>query len=336
MPDNLKVVLASRPDGPVRTSDFRLERAPAPEPADGQVLLKTRFLSLDPYMRGRMSAEPSYAAPVEVGAVMVGEAVAEVVASRAAGLQPGDLVTAPVGWRAYAALPAAAVHRLDPQIQPPSLALGVLGMPGFTAYHGLLQIGRPKAGETVVTAAATGAVGQVVGQLAKLTGCRMVGIAGGPDKCRHAVEALGFDACVDHRAPDFPEALKAACPKGVDVYFENVGGAVLEAVLPLLNDNARIPLCGVMSTYNGRDGDDRGGSGRLMRTLLVRRVMVQGFLIGDHFAGMGAFRERMKGWIASGEVRAFEHRVPGLEAAPEAFLGLLRGDHLGKLVIEVA
>ncbi len=331
---NTRIVLARRPQGPVSPDDFRLESAPVPEPGEGELLLKTRWLSLDPYMRGRMNDGPSYAAPVGVGEVMVGGTVAEVVQSRAEGFAPGELVSSQNGWQAYAVAPARAASRLEPFIDPPSYALGVLGMPGFTAYHGLLAIGDPKSGETVVVAAATGGVGSVVGQIARLKGCRAVGVAGGPEKCRHAVEALGFDACVDHRAPGFPAALKAACPGGIDIYFENVGGAVMQAVLPLLNDRARIPLCGVISTYNGTGGDE-GGSGQLLRGLLVHRVKLQGFLIGDHFDGLPAFRREMAGWLADGKVRYVEHRVKGLEAAPEAFIGLLKGEHLGKLIVEV-
>jgi NADPH-dependent curcumin reductase CurA len=286
-------------------------------------------------MRGRMSAGPSYAPPVQIGAVMTGEVVGEVIQSRVAGFEPGDLVAAQSGWQALAAVPRAMARKLDPAIQPPSYALGVLGMPGFTAYHGLLNIGQPRPGETVVVAAATGGVGSVVGQIARLNGCRAVGIAGGADKCRHAVETLGFDACVDHRAADLPEQLKAACPSGVDIYFENVGGAVLEAVRPLLNDRARIPLCGLISTYNASiGGGDDGGTGRLLRTLLIRQVKLQGFLIGNHFNQLPAFQQQMLEWLGSGEVRYQEHRVRGLQNAPAAFLALLSGDHLGKVIVE--
>jgi NADPH-dependent curcumin reductase len=332
---NRRIVLARRPDGPAAPEDFRLETMPAPEPGPGQLLLRTRWLSLDPYMRGRMSAGPSYAAPVEVGDVMVGGTVCEVLESRAEGFSSGDLVASYSGWQELSVAEAAQVTRLDPSMARPSYALGVLGMPGFTAYYGLLEIGQPRAGETVAVAAATGAVGSVVGQIARIKGCRVVGIAGGAEKCRHATGVLGFDACVDHRAADFPERLAAACPAGIDVYFENVGGKVLEAVLPLLRDNARIPLCGVISSYNVTGADGGLSGSQLLRALLIRRVKLQGFLIGDHFGQMDAFRLDMTAWLASGEVRYAEHVVHGLEAAPAAFLGMLKGENLGKTVVDL-
>ena len=334
---NRRIVLASRPEGAASLENFRLETVPAPEPGPGQLLLRTRWLSLDPYMRGRMSAGPSYAAPVEVGQVMTGGAVSEVVQSRADGFSPGELVAAYAGWQELAVADAAQVEKLDPDLARASWALGVLGMPGLTAWHGLLEIGRPKPGETVAVAAATGAVGSVVGQIARIKGCRAVGIAGGLDKCRHAVEVLGFDACVDHRAADFADQLKAACPKGIDVYFENVGGRVLRAVLPLLNDHARAPLCGVIATYDTANPDASGlAADQLLRALLVHRVKLQGFLVGDAFHRAGEFRREMKAWLAAGEVRYAEHVTRGLENAPAAFLGMLKGENLGKAIVEVA
>lgn len=332
---NLRVVLARRPEGAAGLEHFRLERIPAPLPGPSQLLLRTRWLSLDPYMRGRMNAGPSYAAPVEPGEVMVGQTVSDVLQSKAEGFAPGDLVLASGGWQALAVVAADQATRLDPGLERPSYALGVLGMPGFTAYHGLLEIGQPRAGETVVVAAAAGAVGSVVGQIARIKGCRAVGIAGGPVKCRHGVEVLGLDACVDHRAPDFPAQLAAACPKGIDIYFENVGGAVLAAVLPLLNDEARIPLCGLVSAYDATGPDGGLTANQLLRALLIRRVRLQGFLIGDHFSRMEAFRRDMTEWLASEEVRYTEHVVKGLDAAPAAFLGMLKGENLGKTVVEV-
>ena len=332
---NRRIVLARRPEGPAGLEHFRLESAPAPEPGPGQLLLRTRWLSLDPYMRGRMSAGPSYAAPVEVGEVMGAGTVAEVLESRAEGFAPGDLVVSYSGWQELSATDAAQVTRLGPGLARPSYALGVLGMPGLTAYYGLLEIGQPRAGETVAVAAATGAVGSVVGQIARIKGSRVVGIAGGPEKCRHATEVLGFDACVDHRAADFPERLAAACPAGIDVYFENVGGKVLGAVAPLLRDNARIPLCGLISGYNTTGSDGGPTSGQLLRTFLIRRVKLQGFVISDHFDRMDAFQRDMTQWLASGEIRYAEHVVKGLDAAPAAFLGMLKGENLGKTVVEV-
>jgi NADPH-dependent curcumin reductase CurA len=335
--ENRRIVLASRPKGSPTPENFRLERAPAPEARDGEVLLKTRWLSLDPYMRGRMNEGRSYAQPVEVGETMVGGTVAEVVQSKAAGLAPGDLVSAYSGWQDYAVAPGPAVTKLPAGLEPPSYALGVLGMPGFTAYHGLLNIGEPKAGETVVVAAATGGVGAVVGQVAKIKGCRAVGVAGGPEKCALATGALGFDACIDHKAPDFAEQLKAACPKGIDVYFENVAGKVLEGVLPLLNDFARVPVCGLISAYNAAGFGGEGPSmNQLMGVILVRRLKVQGFIISDAFAGIGTFQRDMAGWVASGQVKYLEHRIKGLENAPAALIGLLKGENKGKVVVEVA
>ena len=333
--ENRRWVLARRPEGAASVEDFRFERGPVPNPGDGELLLKTRFLSLDPYMRGRMNAARSYAPPVEIGAPMLGGTVAEVVESRAPGFAAGDLVLSFNGWQDYALAPAAAVSKLGSELKTPSHALGVMGMPGFTAWHGLLKIGEPKPGETVVVAAATGAVGSVVGQIARLKGCRAVGIAGGDDKCRHAVEEVGFDACVDHRDPEFRQKLKAACPEGIDIYFENVGGKVLDAVLPRLNDGARIPLCGVISAYNAAGDDGALDASRLLRTLLVRRVRVQGFIISDHQDEAPEFRRQMQAWLDAGEVRYTEHRVEGLERAPQAFLDLMKGDHLGKVVLSL-
>jgi NADPH-dependent curcumin reductase len=247
---NRQVLLAARPRGEPTPDDFRLVEAKAPEPGPGRMLLRTVYLSLDPYMRGRMNAGPSYARPVEVGEVMEGRAVAEVVESNLNGYKPGDVVFAPTGWQEYALSDGKEARKLDPALGPASYALGVLGMPGLTAYAGLLTIGQPKPGETVVVAAASGAVGSLVGQIAKIKGCRAVGVAGGEKKCRYVKEELGFDACLDHRDPTLPGRLKEACPDGIDVYFENVGGKVFEAVLPLLNNFARVPVCGLIAHYN--------------------------------------------------------------------------------------
>ena len=277
---NRRIVLASRPVGEPKPTDFRLESAPASEPGPGQVLLRTLWLSLDPYMRGRMSDAKSYAKPVGIGEVMTGGIVGEVVRSSDPKFAPGDLALGMGGWQEYAVVDGKELRKVDPAAAPPSTALGVLGMPGMTAYTGLLNIGQPKPGETVAVAAATGPVGSLVGQIAKLRGCRAVGIAGGADKCRALIEEFGFDAAVDHRAPDFPEKLKAACPKGIDVYFENVGGAVWDAVFPLLNDFARIPVCGLIANYNMTElppGPDRTAGWRVVKdtvhTLKYGRVM---------------------------------------------------------------
>lgn len=335
---NRRVVLAQRPQGAPKPTDFRLEEAPIPTPGEGQVLLQTLYLSLDPYMRGRMSEGPSYASATGLGEVMTGGTVSRVVESRHPSLQNGERVVSSTGWQEYAVTDGEGLMKLDPGIPQPSLALGVLGMPGFTAYMGLLDIGAPQPGETVVVAAATGAVGAVVGQIARLKGCRVVGVAGGPEKCRYAVEELGFNACVDHRGENLPERLAAACPQGIDVYFENVGGAVLEAVLPLLNSNARVPVCGLIAHYNAEglpEGPDK--TPLLLRTILTRRIKMQGFIIfldyGDRF---GEFLTAMLPWVRDGKIRYREDVVTGLENAPAAFIGLLEGRNFGKLVVHVA
>jgi NADPH-dependent curcumin reductase CurA len=333
---NLRILLAARPEGRPKPADFRLERAPVPEPADGQVLLRTLYLSLDPYMRGRMNAARSYAKPVEIGEVMEGGTVGRVEKSRHPDFAEGDIVLAYSGWQAFALSDGAGLRKLDPKAAPVSTALGVLGMPGFTAYAGLLTIGRPKPGETVVVAAASGAVGSAVGQIARIKGARAVGIAGGADKCRFVRDELGFDAVVDHRAPDFSDQLKAACPDGIDVYFENVGGPVWDAVFPLLNDFARIPVCGLIAQYNRID---HRGADRLpvvMREVLSRSLTIRGFIQREFADQRPAFYTDMTGWIADGRVRYREDIVDGLENAPEAFIGLLEGKNFGKLVVRVA
>jgi NADPH-dependent curcumin reductase CurA len=335
---NRRIVLAARPQGLPTPADFRLESAPVPVPGEGQVLLRTLWLSLDPYMRNLMDAAgTAYAPAVPLGQPMVGGTVNRVVASRHPGFGVGDLVLGSAGWQDYALSDGTGLQPLDDMPQP-SLALGGLGMPAFTAYVGLLDIGQPQPGETVVVGAATGAVGSVVGQIARLRGARVVGIAGGAEKCRHAMEELGFGACLDHRAPDLAGRLAAACPDGIDVYFENVGGAMFDAVLPRLNDNARVPVCGVIAHYN--ETGSPAGPDRLpavMTTLLQRRIRMQGFIILDHYATrFEAFRRDMAGWLADGSIRLREDRVEGLERAPEAFIGLLQGRNFGKLVVRVA
>ena len=338
MPINHRIVLNSRPVGAPTLDNFRLEEAPIAAPATGEVLLRTLFLSLDPYMRGRMSDGPSYAAPVALGEVMVGSTISRVEASQHPDFKAGDLVLGQSGWQSLALSNGKALSKLDTAMTQPSLALGVLGMPGFTAYMGLLDIGQPQAGETVVVAAASGAVGSVVGQIAKLKGCRVVGIAGGAEKCRYVVSELGFDACIDHRSPDLKQQLAAACPKGIDVYFENVGGAVFDAVLPLLNTRARIPVCGLIANYNDTalpPGPDR--LGLLPRTLLIKRIKMQGFIIFDDYAHhYGEFFGEMSQWLKDGKIKFREDVVDGLENAPQAFIGLLEGKNFGKLVVRVA
>ena len=335
---NRRIVLNSRPVGAPVAENFRLEQLGVPALSGGQVLLRTVYLSLDPYMRGRMSDAPSYAPPVAVGEVMVGGTVSRIDASRHPDYQVGDVVLGYGGWQDYALSDGSDLTRLDAGMIQPSLALGVLGMPGFTAYMGLLDIGQPKAGETVVVAAASGAVGSVVGQIAKLKNCRAIGIAGGGDKCRFVVEELGFDACIDHRSADFPRRLAAVCPQGIDVYFESVGGAVFDAVLPLLNAKARVPVCGMIAHYNDTSlppGPDR--LNMLVGTLLKKRIKMQGFIIFDDYGPrFGEFVDQMDAWVKEGRIRFREDIVDGLENAPAAFIGLLEGKNFGKLVIRVA
>ncbi len=334
---NRRIVLNSRPAGAPTPENFRVETGEVPVPAQGQVLLRTVWLSIDPYMRGRMNDGPSYAPPVALGDVMVGGTVSRVVSSTLPSFREGDLVVAGSGWQDYALSDGTDLIPLGQHFPHPSYALGVLGMPGFTAYIGLLKIGEPKPGETVVVASASGAVGSVVGQIAKLKGCRVVGIAGGDEKCRYATGTLGFDACIDHRDPEFARKLAEACPAGIDVYFENVGGAVFEAVLPLLNVGARVPVCGLIAYYNASSlppGPDR--LPLLMSALLTKRIKMQGFIILDHYAdGYAAFLKEMGEWVAQGKVKSREDIVDDLLAAPNALIGLLAGKNFGKVVVRV-
>ena len=334
---NRRIVLASRPEGEPVPENFRLDTVAVPQPGPDEVLLRTRYLSLDPYMRGRMSAARSYAKPVEPGDVMVGGTVSEVVASNVEGLAPGDVVLGQMGWQEYAVSKRQGLRKLDPAAAPIQTALGVLGMPGMTAYTGLLNIGQPKEGETVVVAAATGPVGSLVGQIARLKGCRAVGIAGGADKCRALIDEFGFDAAVDHRSPEMAARLKEACPKGIDVYFENVGGAVWDAVFPLLNDFSRIPVCGLVAQYNMTElppGPDR--TPVLMRAILSKRLLLRGFIVSDFASQHGEFQREVGAWLRDGKIKYREDVVEGLENAPQAFIGLLQGKNFGKLLIKVS
>ena len=334
---NRRIVLAKRPQGEPTPADFRLEEVPIAALKEGEILMQTVFLSLDPYMRGRMNEGPSYAAATGIDEVMVGGTVSRVVASRNPKFSEGDLVSSYSGWQEYQVSSGAGITKLDPRIPRPSYALGVLGMPGITAYVGTLDIGEPKAGETLVVAAATGAVGSVVGQIAKIKGLRAVGIAGGKEKCDYAVKELGFDACIDHRDANMGKLLKDACPKGIDVYFENVGGAVWDAVVPLLNTHARIPSCGLIAQYNATSlpaGPDR--SSQLMGMFLVKQIKVQGFIISNYFHRMPAFIADMSQWMQAGRIKYREDITRGLENAPQAFMGLFKGSNFGKLLVQVA
>lgn len=338
MTTSTRIVLASRPTGAPTADNFRTETVDLPELGDGQVLLRTLYLSLDPYMRGRMSDAESYADPVAVGDTMVGGTVCEVVESRSDALSPGDIVLSYSGWQSHSIAGAKAVRRLDADKVPVSTALGVLGMPGFTAYAGMTKIGQPVAGETVVVAAASGPVGSAVGQFAKIKGARAVGIAGGPEKCAYLVDELGFDAAVDHRADDFREQLKAATPDGIDVYFENVGGAVAKAVLPRLNLYARVPVCGLIAQYNDTqapEGPDRlpGFFTRVLTKSLTIRGFIQSEFVPELYED---FLRDVSGWVADGSFRYREDVVEGLENTPDAFIGMLEGKNFGKLVVKVS
>ncbi|WP_370197345.1 NADP-dependent oxidoreductase [Aurantimonas sp.] len=335
---NRRYVLAERPKGEPNDDTLRLETVERPEAGAGQMLLRNEYLSLDPYMRGRMSDAPSYAAPVEIGEVMVGGTVAQVVTSNVDGFAEGDWVVAFGGWQDYALSDGKGVINMGKNPENPSWALGVLGMPGLTAWAGLTQIGAPKPGETLVVAGASGPVGATVGQIGKILGCRVVGIAGGAEKCAHVVETLGFDACVDYKADGFADALKQAAPDGIDIYFENVGGAVFDAVLPLLNPSARIPVCGLISQYNATslpDGPDR--MNYLMGQILRKRMTMRGFIVFDDFGHLyPQFAEQMGAWVKDGKIRYREEMISGLEQAPGAFIGLLKGEAFGKRVIHLA
>ncbi|TDL77722.1 NADP-dependent oxidoreductase [Palleronia sediminis] len=334
---NRRFVLAERPRGVPDDNTLRLKTVDIPEPGAGQMLLRNVYLSLDPYMRGRMSDAPSYAEPVNLGEVMVGGTVAKVVRSDVDGFAPGDWVSAFGGWQDYALSDGAGVINMGKSPENPSWALGVLGMPGLTAWSGLTQIGQPEAGETVVVAGASGPVGATVGQIGKILGCHVVGIAGGPEKCAHVTETLGFDACIDYKAERFPDALKAAVPDGIDIYFENVGGAVFDAVMPCLNTLARIPVCGLISQYNATSlpkGPDR--LSLLMGMILRKRMTLRGFIVFDDFGHLYPdFARQMGDWVKQGRIHYREEMIDGLERAPEAFVGLLEGRAFGKRVIRL-
>src|SRR5215510_12926526 len=335
---NRRVLLKSRPVGEPRPTDFEIADSPMPKPQDGEILVRTIWLSLDPYMRGRMNDVKSYAASVELGQPMVGGTVGEVVESRDAAFQPGDFVLTYGGMQAYHVTKSAGSRvgplgpiKRAPKAAPISTALGVLGMPGMTAYVGLYDLGQPKPGETVVVSAAAGAVGSAVGQLAKIRGCRAVGIAGSKDKCDFVLHELGFDACVSYRVPDLAAVLREACPNGIDVYFDNVGGDVLKAVLRLVNPFARIPLCGIISQYNATELPP----GPNLAPVLVNRVTIRGFIVSDHADRMPHFLADCSRWVHEGKLKYREDIVEGLDRAPEAFIGLLRGRNLGKMLVKV-
>jgi hypothetical protein len=334
---NRQIVLVSRPQGEPTPGNFKLTEAPIPAIGTRQVLLKTKYLSLDPYMRGRMSEAKSYVPPFVIGEPLGGGTVSEVVASHNPKFAVGDIVLAFGGWQDYAVSDGNGLRKLDPNIAPVTAALGVLGMPGLTAYTGLLNIGQPKPGETLAVAAAAGPVGSAVGQIAKIKGCRVVGIAGGQKKVDYLTGELGFDAAADHRSPRLKEELRAVCPNGIDIYFENVGGAVWDAVFPLLNNFARVPVCGLVANYNATslpEGPDR--SMALMRSILTKRLRVQGFIVYDFAQQTEDFLRDAGAWIREGKLKYREDIVEGLENAPQAFIGLLKGANFGKLLVKVS
>jgi NADPH-dependent curcumin reductase len=328
---NRQVLVKRRPTGTPTTEDFEIAEGPIPDPGEGEVLVRGIYLSLDPYMRGRMSAARSYAKPVEVGAVMEGRVVGHVVRSRDPSFREGDYVLGAYGWQLYSAVSGTDLVKLDPAEAPLSTALGVLGMPGLTAYVGLTEIGRPQRGETVVVSAASGAVGAVAGQLAKQAGARVIGIAGGADKCRYVENELGFDACIDHRSADLGAALDRACPDGIDVYWENVGGAVQQAIFPRLNDFGRMVICGMVSEYN--DLEPRPGPN--LMAAVRKRLKIQGFIVSDQWQRFGEYRAMAAPLLRSGQLKYREDIVEGLDGAPEAFIGLLQGRNFGKLLVKL-
>ncbi len=328
---NRQVLLAHRPSGEVRAEDFRIVDAPVPAPSDGQALVRNRFLSLDPYMRMRMSDLPSYAPKVELGEVMVGGTVGEVIDSRSAHLSAGDLVTGPLGWQLYGVLPAQRLRRIDHPVAPLSAYLGVLGMPAITAWVGLHLVGPLLAGQTLVVSAASGAVGSAVGQIARLRGARAVGIAGSPDKCRFVERDLGFAACIDYKTAGLADRLRAAAPDGIDVDFENVGGQIFDTVLGLLNPFARIALCGQVSQYSVSEPYGM----RNLRSLLVNRVSLRGFIVSDHMALWPQALAELSAWYGAGQLQYRETVAQGLDQAPNAFIALLRGDKIGKQVVKL-
>lgn len=331
-----RVALASRPKGPATLENFRLETGELPELAEGEVQVRTLWLSLDPYMRGRMDAAKSYAAAVEIGDTMEAGAVGQVQQSRSDRFKPGDIVVGRIGWASHGVLPAAELRKVDPAVAPISTALGVLGMPGHTAYVGLNTILQGKAGETLVVSAATGAVGSLVGQLAKARGMRVIGVAGSAEKCAFATQNLGYEICLDHRSPDLAAQMAAATPDGIDCYYENVGGATTEAVLTQMNDFGRIAICGMIAWYSGQGIEEAMPLPKMWRSILVKRLRVQGFLIFDHNDSHDAFVSHVAPLVKSGEVQFRETISEGLESAPAAFLGLLTGKNFGKQLVRVA
>jgi NADPH-dependent curcumin reductase CurA len=329
---NRVVTLAARPTGFPSESDFSLVETPAPEAGPGEVLVRVLWTSVDPYQRGRMSEARSYAKPVQVGEVMTAQSLGEVVESGDSRFAEGDLVVGQLGWQEYAVARGGTLRRIPPELDPPTLALHVVGATGFTAYFGLLDVGQPRPGDTVVVSGAAGAVGQIVGQIAKLAGCRAVGIAGGPEKRADLLDLYGYDVAIDYKNEDLRAALKGACPGGVDVYFDNCGGEISAAVHSRLNVGARIAICGQISQYNAERPEPTFHPG----LLIVFRARMEGFLVSDFAPRFDEAAMRLAGWVASGKLRWREHVTEGLENAPRAFIGMLNGENRGKALVKVA
>ena len=330
---NRKFTLAARPVGYPKPSDFDLVTEPIPVPEDGEVLVHTNYLSVDPYMRGRMNDRASYAPNVQIGEVMVGTVVGEVVASKNPGFQVGDIATGGLGWQEYGVSDGNNLRKVDPTLAPISTALGILGMPGLTAYFGLLEICNPQAGETVFVSAAAGAVGSLVGQIAKIKGCRAVGSAGSDEKVDYVVDELGFDAAFNYKTTeDYGAKLAELCPDGIDAYFDNVGGAITDAVFPLINVKARISICGQISQYN-LENPEQGP--RFLWHLIVKRAKIQGFLVFEFADKHDDGLRQMAEWIQSGKLKYREEITEGFENAPTAFIGMLKGSNIGKQLVKV-
>ena len=331
MEQNTQVLLAQRPDGWVKETDFKIINTPIPEIASGEFLVKNYWLSLDPYMRGRMSNAKSYAPPVEIGGVMTGETVGKIVASRHPEFKEGQHVVGRLGWQTFGKTGGEGIREIDPSLVPMQHYLGVCGMPGATAWIGLMEICDPKPGETVLVSAATGAVGSVVGQLAKLSGCRAVGIAGGREKCNYAIDEIGFDECVNYKAGNLAEDLTNACPDGVDCSFENVGGEIMDTIMNVMNPFSRIALCGLISGYNASESYGY----RNIRSILVNRIKIQGFIVFDRYDLYLKGIKKLANWVADGRIKYKETVSEGIENAPQAFIGMLRGANLGKQLIKI-
>ena len=329
---NKQVLLASRPQGAVTEDNFRIVELPVGKPGPGEVLVKNEWLSLDPYMRGRMSDAKSYAKSTEIGEVMVGQTVGEVVESRDPNFKSGDKALTPLGWQLYGIASAKELTRIDVRRAPVSYYLGILGMPGITAWFGLFEIGQPKPGNTVVVSAASGAVGSIVGQLAKIKGCRVVGIAGGKTKCDYVVKDLGFDACVDYKAGNLLADLREHCPKGVDVDFENVGGVILDTVLRLMNLFSRVVVCGLIAEYSSTEPYGC----KMLRSVLVNRIKMQGMIVYDWKDRYGEALEGLRGYLAEGKLKYRESIVEGIDNAPKGLIALLKGENFGKQLVKLA